>query len=240
MNTMRPTRLNARLPVVAVLGAVVAAGALLASPGTARAGDDRPIDEQILHSILTGIGLQDPNAAQPTYQERPPLAIPKSDTLPPPQKPGAVIAKNPAWPKDPGVQRAKMLAKQERDAPPAFEQELSERNPLPPNQLGPKYPGRRHASPSTGNNSMGPDLEGRHRMMPSQLGYVGGLFGNMFGSDKGQQTAQFTGEPARTSLTEPPPGYQTPSPDQPYGLSKQTTAPKADNSYLTKGEVVGQ
>jgi hypothetical protein len=28
----------------------------------------------------------------------------------------------------------------------------------------------------------------------------------------------FTGEPTRTSLTDPPPGYLTPSADQPYGV----------------------
>jgi len=30
----------------------------------------------------------------------------------------------------------------------------------------------------------------------------------------------FTGEPARTSLTEPPRGYRTPSPTQPYGVGR--------------------
>ena len=60
----------------------------------------------------------------------------------------------------------------------------------------------------------------------------------MFGSDKDEQeAARFTGEPARTSLTEPPPGYQTPSPDQPYGLGKASATPKAENNYLTKGEI---
>ena len=32
------------------------------------------------------------------------------------------------------------------------------------------------------------------------------------------EEAQFTGEPTRGSLTQPPPGYQTPSAAQPYGL----------------------
>ena len=44
----------------------------------------------------------------------------------------------------------------------------------------------------------------------------------MFGS-KDDEVAKFTSEPPRASLTEPPPGYQTPSPDQPYGLGKATT-----------------
>ena len=41
----------------------------------------------------------------------------------------------------------------------------------------------------------------------------------MFGGKK-DESAKFTGEPPRTSLTDPPPGYQTPSPDQPYGIGK--------------------
>ncbi len=104
MSVMRPIRLNVRLPVTAVLGAALAATMLV---GTAQAGDDESIDQQILHSIMTGIGLQDPNAPQPNYRERAPLVLPKSDVLPPPQKAGAAIANNPAWPKDPDVLRAK-------------------------------------------------------------------------------------------------------------------------------------
>ncbi len=48
----------------------------------------------------------------------------------------------------------------------------------------------------------------------------GNLFSNIFGGGK-SETANFTGEPARSALTDPPPGYQTPSPNQPYGLSKR-------------------
>jgi len=47
---------------------------------------------------------------------------------------------------------------------------------------------------------------------------------------------RFTGEPKRTDLTAPPPGYQTPSPDQPYGPGKAGPA-KPTNDYLTRGEL---
>jgi hypothetical protein len=230
---MRPTRPHTRLPVTAVLGAALAATALI---GTAQAGDsDRPIDQQILHNILTGIGLQDPNAPQPTYRERSPLVIPSNDQLPPPGKAGTTVANDPAWPKDPDVQRAKKLAearaKEIRDP---MEQFNHEKKPLMPNQLGPKYPGGRYAG--RGYDASSSNLEANHKLSPSQLGYVGGLFGNMFGGDsQDQEAAQFTGEPARTSLTEPPPGYQTPSPSQPYGLSPEVSKPKAENYYLTHG-----
>ncbi len=49
---------------------------------------------------------------------------------------------------------------------------------------------------------------------------------NLFSFDwfKKEQYATFTGEPPRASLTDPPPGYQTPSPDQPYGIAPETKA----------------
>jgi hypothetical protein len=48
----------------------------------------------------------------------------------------------------------------------------------------------------------------------------------MFGG-KDEESAKFTGEQPRASLTEPPPGYRTPSPDQPYGVGKERSQPKA-------------
>ena len=56
----------------------------------------------------------------------------------------------------------------------------------------------------------------------------------MFGG-KDEDAAQFTGEPPRTELTAPPPGYQTPSPDQPYGFGQ--SAPKVENDYMNRGEL---
>ena len=239
MKIMRPTRLNARLPVIAAVGAAIAVFALSAGPARAEDGD-RPFDEQMIHNVLTSLGLKDPSEAQPSYQERPPLVIPQSDTLPPPQNAGAAIANNPAWPKDPDVTRAKELAKRDKNRD-TFTEMLREENPLPPDQLNPKNPGRRQAGRSGGAPSDA-DYAGRPRMFtPSELGYKGGLFSSIFGSDKDdQQTAQFTGEPARSSLTDPPPGYQTPSPGQPYGLGAASAAPKADNSYISKGEITGE
>jgi hypothetical protein len=51
---------------------------------------------------------------------------------------------------------------------------------------------------------------------PHDHGAKKGIFSGLFKKDP--QYATFTGEPARASLTDPPPGYQTPSPDQPYGV----------------------
>ena len=56
-------------------------------------------------------------------------------------------------------------------------------------------------------------------LSPSQLGSKSNIWSKMFGKDE-PEAGRFTGEPPRTALTEPPPGYQTPSPDQPYGVGK--------------------
>ena len=39
-----------------------------------------------------------------------------------------------------------------------------------------------------------------------------------------EEYATFTGEPARDSLTDPPAGYRTPSPDHPYGVGPEKKA----------------
>ena len=54
-------------------------------------------------------------------------------------------------------------------------------------------------------------------LTPSELGVTKGLFG-LFGS-KRDDNVPFTGEPSRESLTQPPPGYQTPSSNQVYGVT---------------------
>jgi hypothetical protein len=74
-------------------------------------------------------------------------------------------------------------------------------------------------------------------MSPSELGSKG-IFGSLFKKDDGGESAKFTGEPPRASLTAPPRGYQTPSPDQPYGVGKATSE-KPGNNYEKRGELEG-
>jgi hypothetical protein len=59
-------------------------------------------------------------------------------------------------------------------------------------------------------------------MSPAELG-TQGIFKPLWGNKEEYST--FTSEPARSSLTEPPPGYRTPSPNQPYGVGKQKWTP---------------
>ena len=237
MKAMCPIRLTTKSCVSAALGFALGVSLLgISSPASAQAADDDvPLDTKIFRNIMSSLGLKRADEAGITYEERPPLVIPSDHSLPPPQKAGAAI-NNPAWPKDPDVARAKLEKKKRESALGTTEQMEHEGTPLRPDELTPgrkNIPRVRHANVT--NPSIGSD--GTTRLSPSELGYKGGLFGLMFGrKGEDEASAQFTGEPPRVSLTEPPPGYQTPSPNQPYGNAR-AAPPKADNSYVTRGEV---
>ena len=69
-------------------------------------------------------------------------------------------------------------------------------------------------------------------LSPSQLGYSGG-FSGLFGGSK-TETAPFKGEPTRDSLTQPPPGYQTPSSNFAYGTGPKESLNKEYNPAATE------
>src|SRR5262249_59942964 len=69
-------------------------------------------------------------------------------------------------------------------------------------------------------------------LSPSQLGYNGG-FSGLFGGNK-TETAPFKGEPTRESLTQPPSGYQTPSPNFAYGTRPKESLNKEYNPAAGK------
>lgn len=237
MTAWRPTRPSALSLAGAALSLALAA-MILAAPTPARAADDEevPLDSKIFRGILESLGLRRDGEGI-NYQERAPLVIPPSRALPPPERSDAVIANNPAWPKDPDVQRAKEEKARERNAiRGAGEQIMHDERVMTEKELTPganartARTARRNGNPDTSNTATS---YGYGEILSSkELGYKGGFFSKMF-SGREPDVAKFTGEPPRTSLTEPPPGYQTPSPDQPYGLSGRTTAPKATD-YLSE------
>lgn len=239
MTVMRRIHLPTRLCLSTACALILGAG-LLAMSAPARAGDDNPapvndvpIDTRILRNILHDLGLKNGYEKPITYDDRPPLVIPPSDALPPPVTSDTAI-KNPNWPKDPDVARAKQERKA-RSNNVTNEQIQAWRRPLSPSQMTPdaETAPRYHHQYGAPNNTIPEAKVGNFRLSPSQLGDKGyGLLKMMFGHGE-KQSAQFTGEPPRLSLTEPPPGYQTPSPDQPYGNGQEAAAPKAENYYLS-------
>lgn len=214
--TIRPTRLTTTFCAGAAVSLTLGA-ALLATSLPARAEEDLPIDRKIFRGVLEGLGLRE-DGESINYQERAPLVIPPSRTLPPPENSDASIAANPAWPKDPDVTRKKREAELERKRNISDERER-EQNPLPPDQLTPGGDPRQARRSSGAANSATPG----DRLSAGEMNQKRSIWSSMFGKDE-EEVAKFTREPPRTALTAPPPGYQTPSPDQPYGLTRATTA----------------
>lgn len=230
---MRLTKsFSARASLGLALGVVMLLGA-----APARAADDEPgFDEKIVDSIMTGLGFKKDGSAGINYQERAPLVIPPGRELPPPENPDAVTANNPAWPKDPDVARKKKEAAMARNRNVSDERER-EQNPLRPDQLTPGGKPTKRQQARTDNGYDAPASGFGNQLPPSQLGAPKyGMFSAMFDNKKDDDSAKFTGEPPRASLTDPPVGYQTPSPEQPYGAGKSTVAKPAD-TYTTRSEL---
>jgi hypothetical protein len=231
---MKTMRLANVFSVSAAFGLTLGAAALLL-PGAARAADDEAsIDQKVMQSIMDGLGFKRDGEATINYQERAPLVLPPSRELPPPEQVGAATANNPAWPKDPDVARRKAEAAAEKNRNVSDERER-EQNPLRPDQLTPG--GRPKKKQVRTDDGYEPPASGfGNQLLPSQLGATNTtVWNSMFGGKK-EEAAQFTREPPRSSLTDPPPGYQTPSPDQPYGLGK-AAPPKPVDSYTTRSEL---
>jgi hypothetical protein len=201
----------------AVLVCAVAAACVFAA-GQARAEDDEddePFETKIMKAIL---GINDKDSID--YRERAPLVVPPTMNLVPPEQ---AKIDNPAWPKDADVQekkKRKAAAKQPRRDP-----ELEAR-PLTPAELNPSGAVARRGAGADPNGAENPELEGQRPLRPNELGYKGGLFSSIFRDNSKPETAVFSGEPARSALTDPPPGYMTPSPNHPYGLGVKKEAPK--------------
>jgi hypothetical protein len=195
----------------------------------AQEDDDELPDTKFFKSMLQGLGLKKDGDLKSgvNYQERPPLVVPPTRDLPPPQTGDNAVRGNAAWPKDQDEQRRREAsAKRKKDAKPFDWSDLG-------TQLSPRELQKGAATPKDdAMKQKGPqELEQANRQYkPSELGYGGGLFGSVkdfFGGGPENQTATFETEPPRSSLTDPPAGYRSPSPAQPYGLTKDTTKSKA-------------
>ncbi len=218
----------------AVFGGLLGVLLVAAASATAIAADDEEdedtFEQRIIKGILGGMGV---NTGQPgiDYRERSPLVVPPTRDLPPPDS-AAPLLSNPAWPKDADVQQRKPK-KDAKLVNGSVRQMEMERATGAPGAVGPKgAPGSGRVSQPSPNDNLDP---GRPSM-PSELGVPsGGLF-SWFGGSSGSslwgsskpETAPFDGEPPRTSLTQPPTGYQTPSASYPYGINSE----KKNNSTL--------
>jgi hypothetical protein len=197
---------------------------LVISAGAARAADDdedeKTFEEKIIEGIMTGIGGTNMENRGIEYRERSPLVVPPKLTLPPPATAAEVPAGN--WPKDPDAQRRKAVAaarKKDNKDP----REAS--RILTPAELA---AGKTAPARTGSNDPVQPGATNTNLLLnPSELGYKGG-FSGLFGGNK-TETAPFKGEPTRQTLTQPPSGYQTPSPNFAYGTGPKESLNKEYN-----------
>jgi hypothetical protein len=152
--------------------------------------------------------------------------VPPKLDLPRPESAKSEIT-DPNWPKDPDEARRKAaIAARKKSKPDPIEASRI----LTPSELN----AARTAPPSrTNNDPVQPGNSFNNPILsPSQLGYSGG-FSGLFGGNKSEQ-APFKGEPTRESLTQPPPGYQTPSPNFAYGTGPKESMNKEYNPAAGK------
>ncbi len=190
------------------------------APGIARAEDDDlnsiwNLDKKIIYEVLRSFNMTPKRHLdeQIEYHERSPLVVPQSRVPPAPQTAAAV--RDPNWPVDADVNQSRQAAEKRTRRRQDFDPDEFT-NPLPPSEL-------RGAAAAAPNRSTGAAADMTDTLRPSQLGSPGGLFGGLFGGNSSRQEQQvgtLAAEPPRTRLVEPPAGYRTPSPGQPYGVTQ--------------------
>lgn len=201
-----------RLAVILLgVGLVLGTGAARAQEDDDQT-DDRTFERRLIDNLMSGLGGKGPADKEIEYRERSPLVLPSNvNQLPPPETKKQALAPN--WPKDPDIaarKAARELAKQKPKTP------EEARRPLMPSELATRGGREKVTRDDTGFGSTSTS-KSSIMLMPSQLGYTGGLFSSVLGGSNKSETETFTTEPEREELTQPPAGYQTPSPNFAYG-----------------------
>ncbi|MBV8926444.1 MAG: hypothetical protein JOZ74_13835 [Bradyrhizobium sp.] len=217
---------------------VLGIGLLMA--GAARAGDDdeddKTFEEKVIEGVMKGIGATNMENSDIDYRERSPLVVPPRLDLPPPAAASATTTA-PNWPKDPDEARRQAdIAKRKKDKKDTRDAVAVSRDaarPLTPGELDAAHQRPTSSAQDAKNSdSLRPGDPGGNPLMPSDLGYSGGFMG-MFKGNK-TEAAEFKQEPPRESLTQPPPGYQTPSPNFLYGTGPKESLNKEYNPAAGK------
>jgi hypothetical protein len=206
------------------------------------ADDDRSFTEKVMEGFYGAVRGTNMDNRGIDYRERSPLVVPPTLDLPPP---AAASAEAPIanWPKDPDErQRKAIIAAKKKNAPPPARVQVSAGGTgvaAQPINIAPPVEPQQAAASGTSRPSYAADRNGTARVDPvyDQSGDLltngtsvvanwgdsvglGGLFGS---SGKSNTAVQQPGtEPMRESLTQPPMGYQTPSPKYVYGPEEKS------------------
>ena len=208
------TRLRHGL-IASVCGALLALGSIGAAKAQQAESDDDSFEQRIIKGILGGLGVDVGTKKGIEYRERSPLVIPPSLDLPPPDQ-ASVSAQNPAWPREQTRKKTAVQAKPQMYATPD-DPGTSAR--MSPDELrrGTNRNAGRVTDPSKSGSQE--DIDIGRPLRPNELGSSSIFNWRALTGNYGDETAKFDGEPSRGQLTQPPPGYQTPSPSQPYGTA---------------------
>ena len=229
--------MNSSTTMMRTFGLAALSLGLVVTVGTARAGDDdRTFSEKMMDGFYGAIRGTNMDNRGIDYRERSPLVVPPTLDLPPPAAAADAPAAN--WPKDPDErQRKAIIAAKKKAAPPPGRvmvstagavqtQPINIAPPVDPQAGTPPVPGT--TRPAYASDRNGTALTDPVYDKPGDL-FTGGAadladsigIGNLFGgSTKTVQVDPGT-EPARQALTQPPVGYQTPSPNYAYGEQKK-------------------
>jgi len=212
--------------------------ALAVSASSARAEEDnRTFGEKFMDGFYNAIRGTNMDNRGIDYRERSPLVVPPKLDLPPPVA-AAHDAQIANWPKDPDErQRKAVIEAKKKNAPPAARVQAAANqtaaagparpiNIAPPPDEPPTPPAPGTTRPTYANDNNGTARTDPIYDQPGDL-FTGGLskslglgdsldIGNLFGTKKTELVVQPGSEPTREALTQPPAGYQTPSPNYPY------------------------
>jgi hypothetical protein len=145
---------------------------------------------------------------------------------------------NPAWPVDPERKKKKPV-------------NVDRRNPNETNETNARAQAelqRGTAAAGTGRVTApnpNANTEPGRPLKPSEMGDNGGSWIGSFNFNallgyKQEEQGQFTGEPPRNSLTMPPVGYQTPSPQYPYGINPSNKPAKPLGNIMDRSAESGR
>ena len=234
---MRQTEANGRIERILGLAILSLSLGMVVTTGAARAqdSDTRTFSEKIsdgFYGMVRGTNMDNHGI---DYRERSPLVVPQTLDLPPPTT-RAQEGQVANWPKDPDerARRALIAAKKKEAPPPARvrvtdgsdpQQAAQPINIAPPVEEA-SVPGT--TRPAYASDRNGTALTDPVYDKPGDL-FTGGAaalndwtgLDGIFGSSKKAVQYEPGTEPARTALTQPPPGYQTPSAGYAYGEEKK-------------------
>jgi hypothetical protein len=220
------TRRSALIATIIPLGVALAmtAGAAQAADD----GDEKSFSDKFIDGIKSSVRGTSIDDGKIQYRERSPLVVPPRLDLPPPDV-ASGQAKAANWPKDPDEGRRRpTAAEKKKNKPGIIDTVLKPFLPSKPADVAsavPEEPSGPLPPPRPGNAT---DKDNPIYDQAGDLFKTDGITSrlglsdfNLFGSSK-PQAAQFKGEPTRETLTQPPPGYQVPSPIFAYGVNVKT------------------